>query len=97
MVRYALELCPNKEYGYVHLSVRPPEIPWISSTITEEGKALKARLESIPGVEEVTCHGHRLGVRRGGVFTFDELFPQVLEVLQDVLRLGEIEEVPAYM
>lgn len=96
MVRYALEVCPNKEYMRIHLSVKPPEIPWIPGDITEEGKALKTAIGNILGVEEVTCHGYRLSVKRGGAFSFDELLPEVLAVLMFELQAGEFEEVSAY-
>lgn len=99
MVRYAYEVCPNKEYARVHLSVKVPRMPnWSSDKdSTPEGRKVKAAIEAIEGIEEASSHGQCVRFRRGGAFTFDELFPKVLAVLKAELQLGDsLEEVPAY-
>lgn len=99
MVRYALEIHENKQYASIHLSVKIPKLPsWLSDKdASQEGKRIKEIIEKINGVEEASSYEQCVRLKRGGAFTFDEIFPKVLEVLKKELSIvEELEEVPAY-
>lgn len=100
MTKYAIERCPNKEYMTVHLSVEVPKIRgWLSSEEPKyaAGEPIKQALESINGIEEASSRGQSVTIKRGGAFTFEELLPDVLEVLREKLGIEkELTEVELY-
>lgn len=96
-MKYATEFYPNVKCMGVHSEKRFPRISWLSSeNKTPEAEKLKADLLAIPGVTEVTAYDYSLTVTRGGVFTWQELEPQVLAVVREFFGVEELTPVVAY-
>lgn len=100
-MRYGLKLYDNKELGGLELDLLPPKIGWLSSDkdTTKEGRELRTALEAIPGVEEATTYGYCVRLKRGGVFTWDEIVPKAVEVLAKFfgVPIEECEQVETYV
>lgn len=100
-MRYGIQSYPNPEIFEVHLEGKLPSIPFsVIRKDLEDGdaRALQESLLSINGVEEVsTSMGlHRLRVKRCGVFSIDELIPEILAVLAPCLQAASFERVDLY-
>lgn len=98
-MRYAFETFPNPHCMGLHIEIKVPSISWISSK--EEDPAaqkLKEALLAIRGVQEVFATGYRITITRGGVFTWEELQPKILAVIQKQLMDpdDDFEETTAY-
>ena len=99
-MKIAFETVPNKAILKVHTTVNVPKISSIfsmSQKSTEQGEQLKAKLLEIAGVQGVYSDNYMVTIERGGAFTFQELIPQISQVLSEFFCENIQSEVEPYL
>ncbi len=94
--KYSIEQHQNHEVATFHLSFKVPEIPYFSEPDTEDAKVLKNELLQVLGVVEVTSSKQAIRIHRGGVYSWNELEPFVIDLLKTFFKVDEFEKVSAY-
>ena len=97
MARFAVEKHENREMASIHFDFEVPRISWCGTESDgERAKELQSLLLELNGVTEVTASGQRLRITRGGVFTWDELIPRVLEAVEKFFEVDQWNEVEVF-
>lgn len=92
-MKLAIERVDGKQWTYFHLSEPVPVVGLLSKN---ENKEFKSKLMAVKGVKDIHSWDYAVRIERAACFTWDELEPQIIEVLRKHFGVEKFETVQPF-